>query len=136
MAKYVDANDKSEIISRLPLTPQYLTAAPSTPEPVGEHVLGCYADGQRLKVKHVKQMLRTARRASSEPAPMVGAQSDELMPADEQFERSSRPRRQSLKEPPHQPATSVPATSVKEGVEADLGEESPRSRRGRNHQRR
>ena len=70
--KYVEANDNYEIISLLPPTVQYLIAAPTAPQPVRDHVLGCYAKGERLNVQRVKQMLRDAKGSPSEPGRSAG----------------------------------------------------------------
>lgn len=70
VAEYVDSeNGKSEIISLLPPTVQYLVAAPTTPQSVRDYVLDRYANGERLKVKYVRQLLLGAKGETKQSAP-------------------------------------------------------------------
>jgi hypothetical protein len=69
VAEYVGDDDgRGEKISLLPRALQYLIAAPSTPQHVRDHVLDCYDKGKRLKIKHVKQILRAATGKPNQPA--------------------------------------------------------------------
>lgn len=88
VAKYADANAKHEIISRLPPTLQYFIVAPSTPEPVRERVLEYYAEGRRLTVEAVKQMVRAAKGESSQATRFPRDRSNDLMPIGQHLDRA------------------------------------------------
>ena len=63
VACYADSLDERqcENFSRLPVSAQYLLAAPSTHDSVREEVLGGLADGRSYKVDEVKQLIRGAQ---------------------------------------------------------------------------
>jgi hypothetical protein len=112
--RYVEeASDRREIISLMAPTVQYLVAAPSTPESVRNHVIQCYAKGQRLKVNNLNELLRVAKNLAAESDSAARDLSDDQTRAHEQLRRTSRMA--------DAQATSQQATAsrVREGADCD-----------------